>query len=128
MRPESLVARLYKARYYTNGTLFEANVGHNPSFVRRSVWEARNFIKDGCRWSIGAGHMSILKQPWLQDEASPYISSVNQALETNVVASLMKIDIREWDEEVIKDMFNEADQVKILNTRIVSDRNEDVLI
>lgn len=78
VNPESFVARLYKVRYYANGILFEANVGHNPSFVWRSVWEAINLVKDGCRWSIGACQMSILNQPWLQDEASPYISSVNQ--------------------------------------------------
>lgn len=29
---------------------------------------------------------------------------------------------------MVKDLFNEADQVNILNTRIVSDSNEDVLI
>lgn len=30
VNPEILVARLYKAQYYANGTLFEAKVGHNP--------------------------------------------------------------------------------------------------
>jgi hypothetical protein len=35
--PSSLVARLYKARYFPNCSFFEAKIGHNPSYAWRGI-------------------------------------------------------------------------------------------
>jgi len=32
-KPESLVARIFKARYFPNGTFLTAQIGHNPNYV-----------------------------------------------------------------------------------------------
>jgi len=32
-KPESLVARIFKARYFPNGTFLMAQIGHNPNYV-----------------------------------------------------------------------------------------------
>lgn len=31
--PHSLVSRLYKAKYFSNADIFQATLGHNPSFI-----------------------------------------------------------------------------------------------
>jgi hypothetical protein len=40
-KPHSLVAKLYKARYFPNSSLFESKLGHNPSYAWRGIWKAR---------------------------------------------------------------------------------------
>lgn len=40
----SLVSRIYKARYFPNYSFMEAKIGSNPSFVWRSIWEAKHVI------------------------------------------------------------------------------------
>lgn len=49
--PRSLVARIYKARYYPFTNFLTATVGGNPSFVWRSIMTAQDLIKLGttCR-------------------------------------------------------------------------------
>ena len=50
--PNSLVTRLLKAKYYPYDSFLTAKLGHNPSFVWRSVWVARSVIALGSRWRI----------------------------------------------------------------------------
>lgn len=37
----SLVSRIYEAKYYTNSDIFQSKLGHNPSFIWRSLLEAK---------------------------------------------------------------------------------------
>jgi hypothetical protein len=37
--PNSLVARIFKARYFPWSSLIESNLGNNPSFTWRSIWK-----------------------------------------------------------------------------------------
>jgi hypothetical protein len=36
-KPSNLITKLFKARYFPNCDFFEANIGHNPSYVWRSI-------------------------------------------------------------------------------------------
>lgn len=54
--------------------------------------------------------MKVLGQPWLLDEANPYVTTVSQSIENISVNSLMCMDRRCWDSEVIRDIFNDRDQ------------------
>ncbi|XP_060960637.1 uncharacterized protein LOC115723546 [Cannabis sativa] len=78
----SLVSRIYKARYYPNGSFLSATLGHNPSFIWRSLLEAKDLVRSGARRSIGGGNsVSILFDPWLPDDQNPFVSSHHPALE-----------------------------------------------
>lgn len=52
----------------------------------------------------------------MQDAACRFVTSQHPALQNQLVCSLMKTGPREWDSEVIMDMFNERDQLLILGT------------
>jgi len=39
-KPESLVTRVFKARYFPRSSFLVAKLGHNPSFVWRSIWNS----------------------------------------------------------------------------------------
>lgn len=45
--PESLIARIYKARYYPRCNFFEATLVHKPSFVWRSICKSKFILRAG---------------------------------------------------------------------------------
>lgn len=74
---------------------------------------------------VGTGtKINIKDQPWLND-VDPYVSSCSQSLGNNKVASLMRIDSRQWDMDIVRDLFNVRDQQCILATKIDSRVAED---
>lgn len=86
---DSLVARVYKARYYADKNFMEASLENSPSFIWHSVLEARNLISVASCWRIGNGNdISILKQPWLNDIQNPYITTVSPSLVNQKVSAL----------------------------------------
>lgn len=128
MNPGSLVSQIYKARYYPRSDLLNAVVGGNPSFIWRSIWESIELLKSGVRWRVGSGKdINILHQPWLVDVDDPYISSTTQGLQSARVESIMNMDSKSWDVELISDMFNDRDIHCILNIPLKDDLNEDKL-
>ncbi|XP_074351404.1 putative mitochondrial protein AtMg00310 [Apium graveolens] len=80
--PSTLVARLYKAKYYATSDFLQAKLGHNPSFIWWIILEAKNLLLDGVRWRVGnEKSIKILDQPWLLLTDHPYITSDSQALQ-----------------------------------------------
>ncbi|XP_060964475.1 uncharacterized protein LOC133033584 [Cannabis sativa] len=54
--PTSLVARVFKTRYYSQGSFFDPELGAaNPSYVWKSVFEAKTVVKMRARWRVGSG-------------------------------------------------------------------------
>lgn len=75
-KPNSLVSKIYKAKYFPNGTFLDAQLGNNPSFIWRNIFEAKHVIAAGARWKIGTGNsINILGQPLLNEDANPCITS-----------------------------------------------------
>ena len=123
--PNSLVSRIYKARYFPNCSFMEASTGSNSSFVWRSVWEAKQVISAGMRWKIGSGNLvNIVGQPWLLDDNNPCITSNAEGLINHKVSAIMAADYRGWDEEILGDMFNTRDQ-QCIRRIVLSDTLED---
>lgn len=101
--PDSLVSRLYKARYFVETDFLNSNLGHNPSFVWKTIFEAKKLLLDGIRWRIGSGEdINIVGQPWLlQTNNSWCITTVSQMLENAKVAFLFCMERKEWDVDII---------------------------
>lgn len=66
-------------------------------------------------------------QPWLQNDASPCITTVSQSLENNTVSSLMCLDKRDWDIDIIRDVFNEDDQSSFMDIRLEKINGQDTI-
>ncbi|XP_060972136.1 uncharacterized mitochondrial protein AtMg00310-like [Cannabis sativa] len=79
-QPDSLVGRIFKARYYKSGSFLSGDLGCNPSFVWRSIMEAQDMVRSGVRCRIGDGStVNILLDPWLPDYDNPRVSSSHPA-------------------------------------------------
>ncbi|KAM6600853.1 hypothetical protein CsatA_020462 [Cannabis sativa] len=115
----SLVSRVYKARYYPQGSFLSASLGPNPSFIWKSIFETQALIKEGARRGVGPGtNVSVQFDPWLADESQPWVTSRATGMETWTVNNLMVVGERAWDLEVVSDIFNDRDKEIIIRTNI----------
>ncbi|PNX99664.1 ribonuclease H, partial [Trifolium pratense] len=65
-QPDSLVARVFKAKYFPKCHFMEAKSGNSISYTWRSILQARWILKKGCYWTIGNGkQVKIWKDNWL---------------------------------------------------------------
>ena len=66
MNPRSLIARIYKAKYFPFNDILGAKLGSNPSYVWRSIFNSLEIIRKGTRWRVGNGKMiHIWEDRWL---------------------------------------------------------------
>lgn len=109
-QPDKLVSRIFKARYYVNGSILTAQLGNNPSYIWRSILEAQSLLKQGIGCRIGNGQdVDIVNMPLLPVVSDPYVHTVNEALVNQKVISLMNIGERTWDTDLITDSFEARD-------------------
>ncbi|XP_019198269.1 PREDICTED: uncharacterized protein LOC109192130 [Ipomoea nil] len=115
-KPESLVARVYKARYYPKDTFSEAYLGNNPSFCWRSIMAAKSMVCSGVWRRIGNGQDTrIWDHPWLQDEQEPMIQTEMPPQLANArVAGLIDQDTGTWDASILSDIFVPEDLSRIM--------------
>ena len=58
--PNSLVAQIFKARYYPHGDIFHAKLGSSPSYTWRSIFNGLEVVKRGTRWRVGNGEKILI--------------------------------------------------------------------
>lgn len=64
--PNSLIARIFKARYFPDSDLIAADVGNYPSYTWRSIIWGRELLDHGLQWRIGDGkQVRIYTDAWV---------------------------------------------------------------
>ncbi|XP_075659108.1 putative mitochondrial protein AtMg00310 [Castanea sativa] len=64
--PQSLVHRVFKAKYFAGCSFREAQVGRKPFYAWRSIMAAKEVVIRGSRWIIGNGEsVNIWKDRWI---------------------------------------------------------------
>ena len=53
--PDSLVHKVFKAKYFAETTFMEAQMGKRPTYIWRSILSTGEVINIGSRWGIGNG-------------------------------------------------------------------------
>jgi hypothetical protein len=67
IKPESLVARMLKASIFPNPTFLDSHLGHNLSYLLRTIWFSRHILANGCTWRIGDGTKArVMHDLWLR--------------------------------------------------------------
>ena len=51
----SLVHKIFQAKYFPDGSFRDAKFGKRPSYVWRSLMAAKEVVKRGLRWNVGNG-------------------------------------------------------------------------
>jgi ribonuclease HI len=129
-RPETLVAKIFKARYFPNSSLLEASLGNNPSYVWRSLWKSCNVLQLGCRWSVGDGSkIKIMTDPWLRGQGSGWVSAPqHQGVYNLSVNNLMIEGLKQWDCNKITNLFSHAVAEEIMAVPLIREVQEDKLV
>jgi len=69
--PNTLIARIYKARYFPRCDFLRSTLGHKPSYVWRSLCNSKFILKAGSRWRIGEGDdISVWYNNWIAGDVT----------------------------------------------------------
>jgi hypothetical protein len=114
---ETLLARTLKSKYFADCSVWDATLGHNPSFAWRSILGARNVLELGTRWGIGdGGTVRIWKDSLLGGEGSGKIITPPPNLDSDAkVSDLFEEGQRSWNKDLIKRTFMTIDVDRILS-------------
>ena len=74
--PDSLLHKVFKARFFPNCTFMEAKCLSSGSHAWRSILHGREVLLKGCQWRIGNGKaVSIRQDHWLPRKNMPQVQS-----------------------------------------------------
>ncbi|XP_074374874.1 uncharacterized protein LOC141716414 [Apium graveolens] len=110
----NLVSTMIKAKYYPHTSFLDAEMGHSPSYVWRSLMEAMEVVKAGTRRKIGNGvDTKVWHVPWLPDVSDGCLTTqMPDHLKDITVRNLMDSTGKSWDIDLIDDIFNAAYQLQ----------------
>lgn len=66
INPDSMVARILKMKYFHSTNFQDARLGHNPSYMWRSLLWGRGLLLRGLRWRVSRNSQALVfRDPWL---------------------------------------------------------------
>jgi hypothetical protein len=115
--PDSLAARIIKAKYYPHGSIMKAKLGSKPSFAWRSIYGARDLIEEGMMWRIGNGEaVQIWGDRWIPKPSTFTAYSAPNDIEPNAkVKELINSSTGWWDQSLLTAIFSK-EEVEAINT------------
>jgi hypothetical protein len=117
--PDSLCARVLKAKYFQNSSILDAKPVTGLSYSWRSILKGVGLMKEGVIWRVGDGScINMWTDHWLnrEDAMRPITPKGNCVL--TKVSELIDPTTGSWDEELVRDIFWEFDVKDILATPI----------
>lgn len=122
---DSLFYRIYKAKYFPTSTFLDAEMGHNPSYVWRSLLSAREVILAGSKWQVGNGEtIKILSHEWLPHPPG----LIGDITENMCVKELINQQTKQWDRGKVNSLFDEATRQEILAIPLTQVKEKDKVI
>ncbi|KAL3826043.1 hypothetical protein ACJIZ3_022072 [Penstemon smallii] len=127
INPHSMIARVFKARYFPNSDVLGSKLGSNPSYTWRSLWGAKGLLEAGTRWRIGNGILvNVWGDKWLPRESTfQLITPRNDRPPDFKVSELIDASTGNWDSYRVRSMFFEDDINCILSIPLGSNQNVD---
>ena len=97
-KPSSLMAHLYKAKYYQNGDVLNASLRSRPSYAWKSIHKSLEVIKQGTRWRLRNGKMiHIWDDKWLLTPTTYKVISPQKNFgDFPMVLALIDHDTKRW--------------------------------
>lgn len=126
--PDSLCAKLLKARYYPRGHLLDTAFCSNPSSTWQAIMHGLNLLKKGIIWRVGDGRqIRIWRDPWIPREFSHKVISRRGRCRLHWVADLLNSEGCDWDYNKLHGLFCPTDVDVISRIRLPARRSEDFI-
>ena len=124
---DTIVSKVFKARYFPMGDFVDAKLGHNSSFIWRSIHASQVVVRGSLRWRVGDGSkIRVWYDPWIKDEGRSYVTTaVPMGKGGLVVRDLIDSNGKVWREDEVKTMFNEKDAKNILAMPLIDEVSAD---
>ncbi|GAU29295.1 hypothetical protein TSUD_226660 [Trifolium subterraneum] len=108
---DTILSRVFKAKYYPKEGFLEATLSHNPSYVWRSIHAFQVIVRRGLRWRLGNGNnINVWRQPWLRHSNQPYVTTTMiEGRKEMKVAELIINNSSTWNHELIQHILNDRD-------------------
>ncbi|KAL5564839.1 hypothetical protein UlMin_028003 [Ulmus minor] len=88
-RPNSLLSRVFKAKYFHSSTIWHASANSKVSYVWKSILWGRNLVARGIRWRVGDGRsISVYNSRWIPTPHSFLVSSLRTLPADSLISSL----------------------------------------
>ncbi|KAK2419793.1 hypothetical protein QL285_030613 [Trifolium repens] len=128
-QPDSLVARVMKAKYFPNCHFMKATLPNSCSYTWRSIMQARRILQKGCFWSIGSGEeVNIWEDNWLPHQNGFKTWSRQQGGNNYTkVKDLIDPSTKLWDYTLINDLFLPFEAQQICQIPLVDTTSHDEL-
>ncbi|KAL5566792.1 hypothetical protein UlMin_029956 [Ulmus minor] len=113
-RPNSLLYRVFKAKYFHCSTIWHASANSKASYVWKSILWGRNLVAKGIRWRVGDGRLILVYNScWIPTPHSFMANSPMTLPADSLVSDLLDNEGR-WNTQLIRDSFLDFEAEKIL--------------
>lgn len=113
----TLMAKVFKSRYYPRSNFMGATAGYQPSYTWRSMLHAKEVTELGSRWVIGDGqNVGIWTDSWLPEQTNFKVWSKGTNLQGNAkVVELIDHATKQWRRDVVFGNFSTFEAQQIIN-------------
>lgn len=119
-KPESLIARILKSKYFPRVGFLDGNIGRRPSYAWRSILHGRELLKQGLIKEIGNGEDTRV---WLDNwivETIPRPPNYHQDALVDLTLSVRDLidqDTGGWNVRLIRQIIAEEDVERVLQIK-----------
>ncbi|XP_015956845.1 uncharacterized protein LOC107481144 [Arachis duranensis] len=127
-QPTSLLSKILRGKYFSNGNAITAEIGVLPSWGWRSILEGRKIVEKGLNWAVGTGeNIRTFEDPWLPP---PYPLKIYNMPNRQAISELVPrvkdliTEDRNWNQNLIQELFPQDVANRILSVKIQQSRDK----
>lgn len=103
--PDSLVSKVFRARYFKHTNIMGASLGSNPSYIWRSILWTRDILNKGLYWKVENGeNIHAKRDVWIPNLTNGKITS-NVTYDSNVKVNPLILNSKTWDTNKLHNLF-----------------------
>lgn len=129
-KPDSMVFRILKAKYFRRKEIRQADLGYKPSYLWRSLLAARELVEEGIAWRIGNGKtVDIWQDRWIGVEKYARTRSLRkEGWQEMKVADLIDEESSMWKEDVVSELLEPDEAQSVIKISLSRGAVEDRII
>ncbi|XP_026435978.1 uncharacterized protein LOC113333788 [Papaver somniferum] len=128
-KPDHLVSRFFKDKYFPNQSLLEIDkAADRSSWIWKGMVKGMKFIKANIVYKINDGKAtSIWSSNWFPFSSSPPISINPNFTNFDFVSDLIDMQNNSWNLSLINSLFSQDDVNIIISLRINTNKQDDIM-